>query len=43
MSRRAYPTDLTDVQWAIIVKFMPEQKPLGRTIEVDLREVLNAI
>jgi len=43
MSRRAYPTDLTDVQWAIIEKFMPEQKPLGRNIEVDLREVLNAI
>lgn len=43
MSRRAYPTDLSDSQWAIIERFMPEQKPLGRNIEVDLREVLNAI
>jgi putative transposase len=43
MSRRAYPTDLSDSQWSIIERFMPEQKPLGRNIEVDLREVLNAI
>ena len=43
MSRTAYPTDLTDAQWELIVPFLPEKKPLGRNIEVDLREVVNAI
>jgi putative transposase len=43
MLRSAYPTDLTDAQWEIIEMFMPAQKPLGRDIEVDLREVMNAI
>ena len=43
MSRQPYPTDLTDEQWGIIKMFMPEQKPRGRHIEVDLREVVNAI
>lgn len=43
MSRMPYPTDLTDEQWDIIKVFMPEPKPRGRHIEVDLREVVNAI
>jgi len=38
-----YPTDLTDEQWDIIECFMPEPKARGRHIEVDLREVVNAI
>lgn len=43
MSRAAYPTDLSDAQWKIIEAFMPAQKPAGRNIEVNLREVVNAI
>ena len=43
MTRPTYPTDLSDEQWAIVKPFMPEQKPRGRNIEVNLREVMNAI
>lgn len=43
MSRAAYPTDVSDAQWALIAPFMPPQKPLGRDRAVDLREVVNAI
>ena len=43
MSRAAYPTDLSDSQWALLEPFMPKSKPLGRNIEVNLREVVNAI
>lgn len=43
MSRLPYPTDLTDEQWEIIKVLMPAPKPRGRRIEVNLREVVNAI
>lgn len=43
MSRAAYPTDVSDAQWGLIKPYMPQSKPLGRNIEVDLREVVNAI
>lgn len=45
MSRAAYPTDLTDSQWEFVQAFMPEARSSGRgrRIEVDLREVVNAI
>ena len=43
MTRAAYPTDLSDQQWAIVEPFMPADKPKGRNIKVDLREVFNAI
>lgn len=43
MSRAAYPTDLSDAQWALIEPFMPVSKPVGRKIEVSVREVVNAI
>ena len=42
-NRKAYPTDLTDDQWAILEPLLPAAKPGGRPREVDLREVLNAI
>src|SRR3954447_9622568 len=40
--RKAYPSDLTDAQWAIIEPLIPVHK-VGRPREVDIREVLNAI
>ena len=43
MSRKQYPTDLTDNQWEMIKIFMPPPELRGRHIEVDLREVVNAI
>lgn len=43
MCRSAYPTDLSDDQWALIEAFMPPAERLGRTRVVDLREVVNAI
>lgn len=45
MSRAAYPTDLTDAQWKIVAPLMPKARTSGRGrhIEVDLREVVNAI
>jgi len=43
MPRKAYPTDLTDAQWAILEPLVPPAKPGGRRREVDMREVLNGI
>ena len=43
MTRAAYSTDLSDEQWELVSPYMPEQKPRVRNIEVDLREVVNAI
>lgn len=41
--RKAFPTDLKDVQWAILEPLLARRKPGGRPREVDLREVLNRI
>src|SRR5947199_6742434 len=46
MERKAYPSDLTDQQWALIEPLLPRLKQRrgpGRPREVDLREVLNAL
>jgi putative transposase len=40
--RKAYPSDLTDDQWAIIEPLIPVNR-VGRPREVDIREVLNAV
>jgi putative transposase len=40
--RKAYPSDMTDEQWAIIEPLIPVNR-VGRPREVDTREVLNAI
>jgi len=45
-TRKAYPSDLTDEQWAIVAPMIPpaKQSPRGgRPREVDMREVLNTI
>jgi len=41
--RKAYPSDLTDAQWALLAPLLPVAKPGGRPREVDLREVVNGI
>src|SRR5438445_3873454 len=46
LSRKVYPSDLTDEQWAIVEPLLPPatQGPRGgRPREVDMREVLNTI
>src|SRR5262245_39535824 len=46
MSRKPYPSDVTDQQWALIETLFPRPscrpRP-GRPREVDLREVVNAL
>lgn len=41
--RKAYSTDLSDGEWHIIEPLLPGPKRLGRKIEYDRREILNAI
>lgn len=43
--RRAYASDLSNKQWNYLVKILPEREAgqRGRPLELDLREVLNAI
>lgn len=41
--RKAYSTDLTDAQWAILEPLIPPAKHGGRGREVDLREIVNAL
>src|SRR5918998_5301198 len=45
-TRRAYPYDLSDSQWALIEPLLPagpQPGAVGRPREVDLREIVNAI
>jgi putative transposase len=41
--RKAYPTDLTDEQWAVLEPLIPPAKSGGRPREVDMREVVNTL
>ena len=43
MARRAYPTDLTDAQWAILEPLIPSPKPGGRPAAHPRRELVNAM
>jgi putative transposase len=43
MTRKPYPSDLTDDQWALLEPLLPPARPGGRPREVDLREVVNAL
>jgi len=45
-SRKRYPSDLTDEQWAIVEPLLPPAKSSprgGRPRQVDMREVLNTL
>ena len=42
-SRKPYPTDLTDEQWAKIEPLLPKRKATGRPPKYAKRELLNAI
>src|SRR5687767_6632707 len=43
MSRKPYPTDLTDMQWTNISHLVPAAKPGGRPAKYDRRDLLDAI
>jgi putative transposase len=42
-TRKSYPTDLTDAQWAILEPLVPPSKHGGRPRTVNMREVINTI
>ena len=42
-SKRRYPSDLTDAQWALVEPLLSGVKPGGRPLAHALREVVNAI
>jgi putative transposase len=42
-ARAAYPSDLTDAQWALIARRIPPAEPGGRERSVDMHEVVNGI
>jgi transposase len=43
MSRRRYPRDLSDAEWALLAPLLPVAKAGGRPRRVDRREIVNAI
>ena len=42
-TRRAYPTDLSDDQWALIEPLIPQAEPGGRPRKAPTRDLVNAI
>ena len=42
-TRAAYPSDLTNEQWALIEPFIPPAKSGGRPRTADMREVINGV
>jgi putative transposase len=43
MSRKPYPSDLTDDQWALLEPLIPPARPNGRPRATAMRDVLDAI
>lgn len=43
VSRRRYPTDLTDAQWAILEPLVPAVRPGGRPATHARREIVDAL
>lgn len=43
MERKAYPSDVNDIEWLILEPLIPAEKHGGRHREVNMREIINAI
>ena len=43
MTRKSYPSDLSDLEWEIVQPLLPQEKNRGRKRETDQREIVNAI
>ena len=41
--KERYPSDMTDMEWAIIAPLIPPQRPGDRHRETDMREAMNAV
>ena len=41
--RKAYPSDLTDVEWEILEPFIPPISPLAVNVQYTRREIVNGI
>ncbi len=41
--RQTYPTDLSDAEWHLLARLIPEPKPGGRPAKYSRREIVNAI
>jgi putative transposase len=42
-TKRIFPSDLTDEQWAVLSPMLPNAKPGGRPRKYDIRDVMNAL
>lgn len=40
--RKAYPSDIKDYQWDQIEMILPDKPEMGRPVEVNYREIINA-
>ncbi len=43
VTRKAYPSDVTDAEWEIIESLLPTAQRIGCPREVDLREIINGM
>ncbi len=43
IERKQYTSDVTDSEWEWIAPLFPEEKPVGRNREVNLRDIVDAI
>lgn len=43
MERKAYPSDVSDIEWLIFEPLIPPEKQGGRHREVTMREIINGI
>ena len=43
MSRKGYPSDLSEIEWLLLLPLIPAAKPGGRPRSVEIREILNAM
>jgi putative transposase len=42
-TKRIFPSDLSDEQWAVLSPLLPSTKSGGRPRKHDIREVMNAL
>ena len=43
MTRKGYETDVTDAEWALLEPVVHRTGTMGRPVELDLREIVNAL
>jgi len=43
MTRKPYPSDLSNAEWAKLKPLLPQKKRIGSPREIELRELVNAL